>query len=299
VTTVRSSSGPAEPGVGLVNPSDAGQVPVQVTLKSLRPARHESSTGRKRRLLLERSLRYSMPFVVLLAWQITSDRELLDPSYFPSPTTIWSSAVDLAESGRLWEATMDTGWRVLQGFFWGSLIGFVLGLALGTSRLMRAAFEPLVYAFWTVPKLAVLPLLLLIFGFGDTPMIMLIVLNTLFLVLIPTITSMSSVPEAYRETARAFEFGRWQMFRHVLLPSTLPDLFVALKLSAGASILVAVAAEFVNGNTGLGFLIWNSWQVFLPEPMYVGIVVVAVLGALFTLLIGIIGRLVAPWAEGL
>jgi ABC-type nitrate/sulfonate/bicarbonate transport system permease component len=64
-------------------------------------------------------------------------------------------------------------------------------------------------------------------------------------------------------------------------------------------VLVAVAAEFVNGNTGLGYLIWNSWQVFLPEPMYVGIVIVAVLGAAFTLLIGAIGRRVAPWAEGL
>jgi ABC-type nitrate/sulfonate/bicarbonate transport system permease component len=292
-------SGAEASGVDSANPADAVQPPAGGTFKTLRPARHESSIGRRRRLLLERMLRYSMPFVVLLAWQITSDREILDPSYFPSPTTISSSAVDLIESGRLWEATMDTSWRVLQGFFWGSLVGFVIGVALGTSRLMRAAFEPLVYAFWTVPKLAVLPLLLFIFGFGDTPMIMLIVLNTLFLVLIPTISAMSSVPEAYRETARAFEVGRWQMFRHVLLPSTLPEVFVALKLSAGASILVAVASEFVNGNTGLGFLIWNSWQVFLPEPMYVGIVVVAVLGTLFTMLIGIIGRRVAPWAEGL
>ncbi len=263
------------------------------------PDRKESARGRRRRARYERTLRFTMPVVVLLIWQLTSDFGLLDASYFPSPTTISSEAVDLIESGRLWEATWATGWRVLQGFFFGSLIGFVIGVALGTSTLMRAAFEPLVYAFWTVPKLAVLPLLLLIFGFGDTPMIMLIVLNTLFLVLIPTISAMSSVPAAYQETARAFNVNRWQLFRHVLLPSSLPDIFVALKLSAGASILVAVAAEFVNGNTGLGYLIWNSWQVFLPEPMYVGIVVVALIGTLFTMLIGVIGKRVAPWAEGI
>jgi NitT/TauT family transport system permease protein/sulfonate transport system permease protein len=294
-----SQTAAEDPGLDLVDATGAGPRPVGATFKTLRPAKHETTRGRRRRRMLERALRYSMPFVVLLIWQITSDREVIDPSYFPSPTTIWSSAVELVENGRLWEATVDTGWRVLQGFFWGSLIGFVIGVALGTSRLMRAAFEPVIYAFWTIPKLAVLPLLLLIFGFGDTPMIMLIILNTSFLVLIPTVSAMSGVPEAYRETGRAFEVGRWQMFRHILLPSTLPEVFVALKLAAGASILVAVAAEFVNGNTGLGFLIWNSWQVFLPEPMYVGIVVVAVLGTMFTLLIGMIGRRVAPWAEGL
>lgn len=267
--------------------------------RRIKPDPSESVAGQRRRRLLEKSLRYSMPFVVLLLWQLASDAEVLDPSYFPSPTTIWSAAVELVENGRLWDAITATGWRTLQGFFWGSLLGFVIGVALGTSRLLRSTFEPVLYAFWTVPKLAVLPLLLLIFGFGDTPQIILIVLNTVFLVLIPTIAAMSSVPEAYRETGRSFGLNRWQTFWHVLLPASLPEVFVALKLSAGASILVAVAAEFVNGNTGLGFLIWNSWQVFLPEPMYVGIVVVAVLGAGFTMLIGAIGKRVAPWAEGL
>ena len=127
---------------------------------------------------------------------------------------------------------------------------------------------------------------------------MLIVLNTMFLVLIPTIAAMSGVAEPLRETGRAFGMNRRQMFVHVLLPATLPEVFVALKVAAGASILVAVATEFVNGNTGLGYMIWNSWQVFLPKPMYVGIVVVAVIGAVFTMLVGAIGRRVAPWSDG-
>ncbi|HEU5151259.1 MAG TPA: ABC transporter permease [Iamia sp.] len=269
-----------------------------VTYRHLRPDPSETVAGQRRRFVIEKALRYSMPFVVLGAWQALASAEVLDPSYFPSPTRIWSSAIDLVEDGRLWDAVYATGWRTLQGFFWGAVLGFAIGVALGTSKLLRSTFEPVLYAFWTIPKLAVLPLLLLIFGFGDTPQIVLIVLNTVFLVVIPTIAAMASVPEPFRETGRSFGMSRLQTFRHVLLPSTLPEVFVALKLAAGASILVAVAAEFVNGNTGLGYLIWNSWQVFLPEPMYVGIVVVAVIGAGFTMVIGALGRRVAPWAEG-
>jgi len=278
---------------------DGDGIEVIAAVEHFGPDPRETAAGQRRRRILEKTLRYSMPFVVLILWQLASDLEILDPDYFPSPTTIWSAAVELVENGRLWTAMFDTGWRTLQGFFWGSLIGFVFGVILGTSRLVRAALEPVLYAFWTVPKLAILPLLLLIFGFGDTPQIILIVLNTMFLVLIPTIAAMAGVAETYRETGRSFGMNRRQMLFHVLLPASLPEVFVALKLAAGASVLVAVAAEFVNGNTGLGYLIWNSWQVFLPEPMYVGIVIVAVLGAAFTLLIGAIGRRVAPWAEGL
>jgi NitT/TauT family transport system permease protein/sulfonate transport system permease protein len=113
--------------------------------------------------------------------------------------------------------------------------------------LARAAFEPVVYAFWTVPKLAILPLLVLIFGFGELPVIILIVLSTSFLVLIPTAAAIATVPSQFRETARSSNAGRLQTFRHVMLPATVPEVFVALGLAAGASVLVVVAAEFVNG----------------------------------------------------
>lgn len=284
-----------------ISPSNGSGTPASSDCPTVRliPDPRETLTGQRRRRALERSLRYTMPFVVMLFWQLASTQKWLDPQYFPSPTTIWSASIDLWENGRLPDAIIDTSWRTIQGFVWGSLVGLVLGVVMGASRLVRLAFEPVMYAFWTIPKLAILPLLLLIFGFGDTPQIILIVLNTLFLVLIPTMAAIASVSDAYRETGHSFGASRAQMFRHILLPSAVPEIFVALRLSAGASILVAVAAEFVNGNTGLGYMIWNSWQVFLPEPMYVGIVVVAILGAAFTLLIAALGRRIAPWAKGM
>lgn len=266
---------------------------------SRRPLAAESIRGTRRRSLLETGLRWSVPVVLVAVWQVAAELGWINTRYFPSPAQIWTAGVDLVDKGRLQEAVVDSGWRVLWGFLWGSLVGFAVGVVLGTSRLARRALEPVVYALWSVPKLAVLPLLLLIFGFGNLPIIWLVILNTMFLVMIPTAAAMASVPEQFPETARTFSVGRWQMFWHVRLPAALPEVFVALKLSAGASILVVVAAEFVTGGSGVGYLIWNSWQVLLPDPMYVGIVTAAVLGSVFTLLVSAIGRWVAPWADGM
>jgi sulfonate transport system permease protein len=103
------------------------------------------------------------------------------------------------------------------------------------------------------------------------------------------------VPAPYVEAARSFDASRWQMLRYVTLPAALPQMFVALRLSAGASVLVMVAAEYVNGKSGIGFFIFNSWQLFATKQMYVGIITVAVAGALFTLLVSGIASYFTRW----
>lgn len=278
----------------LLDPAwDAGAVVVRKPgLEEREPARF-----RKRRRRLETTLAIAVPLVLLGLWQIAASRAWIDTRFFPSPTSIWSSGVSLVQSGSLQEDMYYSFRRVLIGFLLGCGTGILGGILLGMSRVVRAALEPLIYAMWTVPKLALLPLLLLIFGLGEMPIIILIAINCFFLVLIPTLAAIVGVPFEYREAASSFEATRLEMLRHVLLPAAIPQIFVALRLAAGASILVLVAAEFVQGDTGLGHLIWNSWTLFLANRMYVGIVVVAVAGALFTMLIAAIGRRIAPWAE--
>jgi sulfonate transport system permease protein len=262
-----------------------------------RPAAEDLDPARfrRRRRRLERVLAWATPVLLLLAWQWASTAGALDDRFFPSPTTIWHAGVELFRDGQLMEDARASFRRVLWGFVLGCGLGILCGIPLGLSRLARAASEPLVYALWTVPKLALLPLLLLIFGLNEKPIIVLILINCFFLVLIPTMAAIRSVPHSYREAATSFRATRWDMLRHVIMPAALPQIFVSLRLAAGASILVMVGAEFVQGRTGLGHLIWNSWSLFLADRMYVGIVVVAVSGALFTLLIAAVGRKLTPW----
>jgi ABC-type nitrate/sulfonate/bicarbonate transport system permease component len=175
------------------------------------------------------------------------------------------------------------------------LSGGVVGFLLGSSRLARAAFEPTLNALYTVPKLALLPLLLLIFGIGEEPKIILIAMTVFFFMWISTMEAVATLSEGYGEAARSFRAGWWTRFRHVTFPAVLPQIFVAMRVSAGVAVLVLVGAEFVQGGNGIGYLIWNSWSLFLADRMYVGITVVALMGVVFSAVIAAVGRAVMPW----
>lgn len=249
----------------------------------------------RRRHRIERSLAVLTPVAFLILWEIASQNDWLDRRFFPPPTAIWDSFFELAGEGELYGDLLVSMRRVALGYTIGCGLGVVAGIAISMSRLLRAAFEPMLYALWAVPKLALLPLLFLIFGLGEQPIIVMIAINCFFLAFIPSMAALLSVSPAYREAARSFRANPWQTLRHVTLPAALPQIFVALRLAAGASILVLVAVEFLQSSEGVGYLIWNSWQLFQAARMYVGIVIVAIVGALFSMLVAMVGRLLCPW----
>lgn len=267
-------------------------VVVRPTTAEIDPVR----TARRRRRL-ERALAVLTPLVVLVGWEVAARTGAIPVRFFPAPTMILSTAGEMVRSGVLLEDLTATLRRVVIGFVAGSAAGAGAGLALGLSGLARAAFDPFLSALYTVPKLALLPLLLLIFGLGETPLVLLVALAVFFPTWITCMAGVTAIPEGYREAARAFGASRWDMFRHVLWPAFLPQLFVALRLSVGVAILVIVGAEFVQGSSGLGFRIWHSWSLFQARPMYVGICVIALLGLLCTTLVTALGRRLLPWAQ--
>lgn len=271
----------------------------EATFVVIEPTRAEVDPigHRRRRRSLEIALGISAPLALLAAWEVSSRSGWIEPRFFPAPSRVWATGVELARDGMLWSNLWASLRRTLIGFAVGCAAGIAAGVGLAMSRIVRNGLQPLIYALWTVPKLALLPLLLLVFGLGEMPILTLIALSCFFLVLIPTTSALVSVPTSYREATSSFGATKTQMLRHVLLPGALPQIFVALRVAAGASILVLVAAEFVQGNTGLGYMIWNSWSLFLADRMYVGIVVVALVGAAFTMLIGWIGNRLSPWSQ--
>jgi sulfonate transport system permease protein len=262
-----------------------------------RPGPEESNPRQTkiRRRRIEIALGVAAPVLLLGLWELLSKTGALDRRFFPAPSDLWSTGVHLYANGQMEHYLWLSGRRVVEGFFLGAVAGLILGIAIGSSRIAKAAFEPVVYALWTIPKLALLPLLLLIFGLGELPVILLITIECAFLVLIPTISAIYGVPLGYREAAASFGASKWELLSRVAIPSALPQVFVALRLAAGASVLVMVAAEFVDGKDGLGYMIFNSWQLFATDQMYVGIVTVAVLGAVWTLLIAGVGRYLTRW----
>jgi len=263
-----------------------------------RPGRAELKPreARRQRRALEVSLAIGVPLALLLIWQLSSTREWIDSRLYPSPTDMWSECKRLWTKGLLWDATYISLKRTVVGFVIGSGFGVVVGFVMGMSRLMRAALEPLLSALYTVPKLALLPVFLTIFGFGEKSIYVLIAVTVFFFVWISTMTAVMSVPAGYREAAETFGAGRWHMVRHVLLPGALPQIFVGLRIAAGVSVLMLVGVEFMVGSQGLGFLINQGRQLLLLGQAYVGIALVAIMGYLFASLIRLIGHVMLPWA---
>lgn len=256
----------------------------------------------RRRRTLELSLAIGVPLALLVLWQIASTREWINPGLYPSPTDLLRRTPELFENkagGKMWSDVWASIVRVLWGYFWGALLGLVLGFWMGISRLGRAALEPLLSAFYTVPKLALIGVFLLILGFDEKPVIVVIALTVFFFVWIQTMTAVMSVPKGLREAATSFGASKWQLFTQVLLPGSLPQIFVGLRVAAGVTVLTVIGVEFVYapGSLGLGYRINSARQVLDPGQMYVAIVIAALLGVIFTSIIRRIGRLVAPWAK--
>ncbi len=261
------------------------------------PSRYERDPARyaRRKLHVERALGAAVPLVLILVWQGAASFGMIDTRFLPSPISVAQDAVDLVRSGKLQEAVSVSLWRIFLGFVFGTVSGMLVGIAMGLSSYIRAALDPLLSALYTVPKLALLPLFLLVFGLGDLPIILTIVVSVFFFMWIATMAAFAAVDDEYREAAQVFRASRWATFWHVLLPAALPEIFTGLRLSAGMSVLVVIGIEFVNANGGVGALIWNSWQLFLAPQMYVGIAVTALLGVAISALIALAARFAMPW----
>lgn len=272
----------------------AGRAPTTLS-RVPRGTRREETARLRNRRRLEIMLAIGIPAALVLLWQLAVDLSWIDRRIYPAPTRIGSEGWELLADGRLRGDIVATTQRVLGGFALGSLVGFVAGLAMGLSRFVRAALEPMLNALYVVPKLALLPIFLTIFGFGEAPKIILVAVTVFFFVWIQTMEAVVSVPDGFREAAQSLGMSPWQRFRHVLVPGALPQLFVALRIAMGVSVLVIVGAEFIVGDDGVGNLIFVSRQLFINEWVYVGIVTIAIEGVILTSIIDAIGRRCTPW----
>jgi len=270
---------------------------------SRRPGKAEIDPAghRRRRRTLETSLAIGVPVALLLLWQLASTQGWINRTLYPAPTDVirYSSKMFGDKPGGhmetdLWKSVQ----RILWGFFWGSLFGLLFGVVMGMSRIFRAALDPLLTALYTVPKLALIGIFLLVLGFDEKPVIVVIALTVFFFVWIQSMSAVMSVAEGYREAARSFGANKWQLFRHVILPASLPQIFVGLRVAAGVTVLTMIGVEFVFApqSQGIGYRINNAKQILDPRQMYLGVILAALLGVIFTWIVRIIGRALSPWA---
>jgi NitT/TauT family transport system permease protein len=185
--------------------------------------------------------------------------------------------------------------RIVVGFLLGAIPGVVIGLAMGLFSPIRALIQPLIDATFPIPKIAVLPLFIMIFGIGEESKYAIIATAVIYLVLINTVAGVRNIETIYLDVGKNFHASRSMMFTDVALPGALPLIVTGLKLGMGVALLVIVSAEFVGARSGLGYLIWTSWQVFQVEKMYVGLLLTALLGFGVAILLSYLERILIPW----
>ncbi len=267
----------------------------------------------------DRLLSIGFPILLLLLWELIVRVGWLDARFFPAPSTVvvalwtmtakgellgalwllpeaigkgdWEGAQKILSEGHLWISLF----RIFGGFFLGAIPGIVLGVVMGMNRTVRVALDPVISAVYVLPKIAILPLVMLIFGIGETSKIVVVGISSFFLVLINTTVGVRDIEPIFFEAAKNYGANRWQTFWHVIIPGALPVIFAGLRLSLGTALIVIIAAEFVAAQYGLGYLIWFSWQTLLTEKMFAGLVVIMILGALFTGGLQFIEHKLMPW----
>ncbi len=235
------------------------------------------------------------PLLLILLWEGLVRVRVLDWRFFPAPSAIMGAFAPMISSGELLLHVTASLKRVFLGFVLGATPGLALGLAMGLSRWVRAAVNPVIAATYPIPKSAIVPLVILIFGLGEVSKVVLVAIGVFYLVLINTMAGVMNIDRIYLDAARNFGANRLQLFRTVALPGALPLIFAGLRLGMGIGLILIVIAEMVGARNGIGYLIWQSWTIFAVERMYVGLAVIALLGWLTALVLDRAERVLVPW----
>jgi ABC-type nitrate/sulfonate/bicarbonate transport system permease component len=247
----------------------------------------------------EQLIGLASPLLLLLLWEGAARLGWIDTRFFPPPSSVLGRLVLLTQTGELGHHL----WASLQRLFWGFILGGVpallLGLAMGLYRPVRLAVDPLVATTYPIPKSAILPLVLLIFGLGEMSKVVMVALGVFYPILINTVTGVLNLERIYLDVGRNFRASGWQVFRTIALPGALPHIMSGVKLGIGMGLILIAIAEMIGAREGIGYMIWNAWQILAVDTMYVGLLVIALLGFIFSLFLDFVERLLIPWRRTL
>ena len=252
-------------------------------------------TKRGRRRLIEVALTVSAPLILLLIWEGLSRSGRINRIFWPPPSTLWDTFTNLIEKGDLVDDVRVSTVRILAGFAIGAVPGVCLGLAMGLFWPIRVFLMPIASAVYAIPKIAILPLVLIAFGTGETSKLAIIALSIFFLVVLNTMSGVMTIDPSFKDVARNFGANRFELFYTVAFPGALPAIFTGLRLALGFALIVIVGTEFFSQTNGIGHFVWESWQTLAIKKMYVGLIAIGLMGWVLTLGLELLEKLVLPW----
>ena len=232
---------------------------------------------------------------LLTIWELICQSGVVSSLFLPAPTAIISALLQMIADGEIGVSLAASLYRILAGFFIGSLVGLAVGLVTGTSALMDKIGTPIVNAIYPIPKIALLPLFILWLGIGELSKVTIIALGVFFPVAMNTYSGVKNVDTLLLKVAASFNASWWMTMKSVVLPNALPMIFAGLRLAAGTSLLLLVAAEMIAAQVGIGALILHYGDLMITDRLMAGVIVLSLLGLVFNLILQFLERKAIPW----
>lgn len=220
------------------------------------------------------------PLLLVAGWAALASMRLFPESLFPHPFDVARGLVQDLASGRLINDAIASLFRVTAGFLLAVALAVPLGLVIGSSARTRDALLPTVNFFRSLSPLAWIPFAILWFGIGDAPAIFLIFMAAFFPMVLSTSAAVANIPSVYFRVARDLGLRGRSLLSHVTLPAIAPQVITALRVTAGLSWLVVVAAEMIAGTDGLGFAVWDARNGLRIDLLGAAMVTIGLLGVI-------------------
>ncbi|MBN2549957.1 MAG: ABC transporter permease [Anaerolineales bacterium] len=235
--------------------------------------------------------------VGLAIWEVAARAGKVSILFFPAPSTIFSTLFELTVSGKIFEATAATLSRLVIGFIIGSVPGLILGLTMGWLPRVRAIADPIIAALHPIPKIAIFPLIMIIFGIGEASKIVAIAISAFFPVLINSMAGVRQINPVYFEVTKNYGANPWKIFTRVILPGSLPLVLTGARLAINIAMVIGIAVELSAAKEGLGVMVWFSWQTLRTEELYASLIIIGLLGFGINQILQHLSHRLAPWYD--
>jgi NitT/TauT family transport system permease protein len=255
--------------------------------------------GRDVKRIIVNVCRVALPVAVLLFWQLASgdpeEGALIDSFYVSKPSEIWEALVDWWNEGILVESIQATLVAMFWGFLLGAVLGIIVGVILGSSPVLSGIFRPFLVSLNSIPRLALVPLFILWFGFGLQMKVALVSLIVFFLVFYATYEGVRDVEQRLLDVLKVMDASKLTLQMKVRIPSAMAWIIQGLQVSIPYALVAAVTAEIIGSNTGIGFLIQRSAGVFYTAGVFAGIVILVIVAVIINALVTLVERRLLRW----
>jgi ABC-type nitrate/sulfonate/bicarbonate transport system permease component len=233
--------------------------------------------------------------VVIGIWQLAGSLSLINPVFLPTPLAILRAMIQLALSGALWRHLAYSILRIGTGWLLGTLAGIIVGFAIGLSTLARSVGITFISALFPIPKIALLPLLILWLGIGEEPKIATIALGVFFSTAIAVYSGVDAVPRNLIRMAQSFNVPFSSIVRRVIWPGALPSILAGFRITASVALLLVVSAEMIGAEYGIGAFVLQAGNLMQTDQLLAGVVILSLFGLVVGWLVSRLERRLLRW----